>query len=64
MSKVKFGNIAREHKETLKNDKSNMAIVGLEHLIPGNIKLINCDFSIPFSIKKKFKFKKCFSHSE
>ena len=55
MSKVKFGNIAREHKETLKNDKSNMAIVGLEHLIPGNIKLINCDYNKSNTFKKVFR---------
>ena len=55
MSKVKFGDIAREHKETLKNDKSNMAIVGLEHLIPGYIKLINCDYNKENTFTKVFR---------
>jgi len=43
MSKVKLGDVAREHKETLKTDKSEMAIVGLEHLISGYIRLVNWD---------------------
>ena len=32
-----------------------MAIVGLEHLIPGNIKLINCDYNKSNTFKKVFR---------
>ena len=39
MVKVLLGDIAKERKENLKTDKSNLPIVGLEHLIPQQIQL-------------------------
>ena len=38
MSKVKLGDVAEEVKETY-DGKGNPAIVGLEHLVPGDIRL-------------------------
>lgn len=55
MSKVKLGDVAREHKETLKTDKSEMAIVGLEHLIPGYIRLVNWDTNKENTFTKVFR---------
>lgn len=55
MSKVKLGDVAREHKETLKTDKSEMAIVGLEHLIPGYIRLVNWDTNKENTFTKAFR---------
>ena len=39
MPKVLLGDVARERKETCKGDKTGYPIVGLEHLIPGEITL-------------------------
>lgn len=55
MIKVKLGDVAREHKETLKTDKSEMAIVGLEHLIPGYIRLVNWDNNKENTFTKVFR---------
>ena len=55
MIKVKLGDVAREHKETLKTDKSEMAIVGLEHLIPGYIRLVNWDKDKENTFTKVFR---------
>lgn len=55
MIKVKLGDVAREHKETLKTDKSEMAIVGLEHLIPGYIRLMNWDQNKENTFTKVFR---------
>ena len=55
MIKVKLGDVAREHKETLKANKSEMAIVGLEHLIPGYIRLVNWDQNKENTFTKVFR---------
>lgn len=38
MAKVKLGEVAREYKATVK-DAANLPVVGLEHLIPGQVEL-------------------------
>ena len=55
MSKVKLGDVAREHKETIKGDKSNYPIVGLEHLIPENIRLTQWDYNKENTFTKVFR---------
>ena len=55
MSRVKLGDVAREHKETIKGDKSNYPIVGLEHLIPENIRLTQWDLNKENTFTKIFR---------
>lgn len=55
MSRVKLGDVAREHKETVKGDKSNYPIVGLEHLIPENIRLTQWDLNKENTFTKIFR---------
>ena len=55
MSRVKLGDVAREHKETVKGDKSNYPIVGLEHLIPENIRLTQWDCNKENTFTKVFR---------
>lgn len=55
MSRVKLGDVAREHKETVKCDKSNYPIVGLEHLIPENIRLTQWDLNKENTFTKIFR---------
>lgn len=55
MSRVKLGDVAREHKETIKGDKSNYPIVGLEHLISENIRLIQWDCNKENTFTKVFR---------
>lgn len=46
MRKVKLGDVAIEHKETCKGSKDGYPIVGLEHLVPGEVTLTaHKDFS-------------------
>lgn len=55
MSRVKLGDVTREHKETIKGDKSNYPIVGLEHLIPENIRLTQWDYNKENTFTKVFR---------
>lgn len=55
MSRVKLGDVAREHKETVKGDKSNYPIVGLEHLISENIRLTQWDLNKENTFTKIFR---------
>lgn len=55
MSRVKLGDVAREHKEIVKGDKSNYPIVGLEHLIPENIRLTQWDCNKENTFTKVFR---------
>lgn len=55
MSRVKLGDVAREHKETVKGDKSNYPIVGLEHLISENIRLTQWDLNKENTYTKIFR---------
>ena len=43
MSRVKLGDVAEEVRETYQGTMENPAIVGLEHLIPGEFRLKNWD---------------------
>ena len=39
MRKVTLGEVAREHKEVCREDRSSYPIVGLEHLTPEDVNL-------------------------
>ncbi len=54
MARVKLGDVAREYKVTIKNP-SNMPIVGLEHLTPGEIALERWDEGTENTFTKSFK---------
>ena len=54
MSRVKLGNVAQEYKATVK-DCSNLPIVGLEHLTPGEIALERWDEGTENTFTKGFK---------
>ncbi len=54
MAKVKLGDVAREYKATVKN-ASDLPIVGLEHLIPGEIELTNWSEDADNTFTKGFK---------
>ena len=41
MAKVKFDEIARECRSTFKGDKTGVAIVGLEHIVPNEMLVKN-----------------------
>ena len=55
MSKVKLEVVAKEHKEVLKGDKTGLPVVGLEHLIPKQIKLENWDVDVDNTFTKMFR---------
>lgn len=54
MSRVKLGDVAQEYKATIK-DCSNLPIVGLEHLTPGEITLERWDEGTENTFTKGFK---------
>ena len=39
MAKVRLGDVASEYKEVYKSNRTDLPVVGLEHLIPGDIRL-------------------------
>ena len=53
-SLVKLGNVAHECRQTWSDDQNNVPIVGLEHLIPGEIELHSWDSNIEHTFSKKF----------
>ena len=55
MSRVHLGDVAIEHKETCKEDKSMYPIVGLEHLTPEQITLQNWDLNTENTFTKIFR---------
>lgn len=55
MSKLKLEVVAKEHKEVLKGDKTGLPVVGLEHLIPKQIKLENWDVDVDNTFTKMFR---------
>jgi len=55
MSKVKLEDVAKEHKEVLNGDKSGLPVVGLEHLIPKEIKLEHWDVDVDNTFTKMFR---------
>ena len=55
MPKVLLGDIAHEHKEICKGNKEGYPIVGLEHLIPGEITLTRWDENSENTFTKMFR---------
>ncbi len=55
MTKVKLGDVAKEAKLTYKGDKTDINIVGLEHLIPENLTLSNWAVNTENTFTKAFK---------
>lgn len=55
MSQVKLGDVAVESRETYKGDKTGMPIVGLEHIIPGEVTLSNWDTDTDNTFTKRFR---------
>ena len=55
MSRVHLGDVAIEHKETCKEDKSSYPIVGLEHLMSEQITLQNWDQNTENTFTKQFR---------
>ena len=55
MSKVCLGDVAIEHKETCKTDKSGYPVVGLEHLTPCDITLSSWDTDVENTFTKVFR---------
>lgn len=54
MAKVKLGEVAREYKETVK-DVVGLPVVGLEHLIPGQVELTQWSEDADNTFTKGFK---------
>lgn len=54
MAQVKLGDVATEYKSSVK-DASNLPIVGLEHLTPGEIELEKWDVGTDNTFTKSFK---------
>lgn len=55
MSRVRLGDVAKEHKETCKGDKGDYPIVGLEHLEPECITLSQWSESTDNTFSKVFR---------
>ncbi|MBR3903370.1 MAG: restriction endonuclease subunit S [Akkermansia sp.] len=55
MSRVRLGDVAKEHKETCKGDKRDYPIVGLEHLEPECITLSQWSESTDNTFSKVFR---------
>lgn len=51
---VKLGDVAHECRLTWSGEQTNIPIVGLEHLIPGEIELSSWDRNIEHTFSKKF----------
>lgn len=54
MAKVKLGDVAFEYKQAYKGDKTGVPHVGLEHLIPGDVKLLRWDIDPDNTFTKGF----------
>ncbi len=52
---VKLGEVAHECRQTWSGEQMGTPIVGLEHLIPGEIELRNWDIDIEHTFSKKFQ---------
>jgi type I restriction enzyme S subunit len=53
--KVKFGDIARESRRVFSGDKSGVPVVGLEHLIPGEVRFSAYNQDTDNTFTKAFK---------
>lgn len=54
MAKVKLGDVAFEYKQTYKDNQTKVPHVGLEHLIPGDVKLSRWDIDPENTFTKRF----------
>jgi type I restriction enzyme S subunit len=54
MTKVKLGDVAIERKQTYKGDKGDTPSIGLEHLIPGEVRLSKWDMNVDNTFTKGF----------
>lgn len=54
MVKILLGDVAKERRETIKTDKSNLPVVGLEHLVPQQIQLTEWSNDADNTFTKKF----------
>ncbi|MBR4341975.1 MAG: restriction endonuclease subunit S, partial [Lachnospiraceae bacterium] len=55
MGKVKLGDVATEYKNTYKDDKTGIPIIGLEHLQPEEITITSYDVNTDNTFTKSFK---------
>lgn len=55
MSKVKLGEVAKEHKETCRDNKDGYPVVGLEHLVPEEVTLTAWDEGSDNTFTKMFR---------
>lgn len=55
MTQVKLEDVAAESRETYKGGKAGLPIVGLEHLIPGEITLASWDTNTENTFTKRFR---------
>ena len=55
MAKVKFDEIARECRSTFKGDKTGVAIVGLEHIVPNEMLVKDYEVDTENTFSKSFK---------
>lgn len=55
MAQVRLEEVAEECRETYKGDKAGMPIVGLEHLIPGEVTLANWETDTENTFTKRFR---------
>ena len=55
MAKVKFDEIARECRSTFKGDKTGVAIVGLEHIVPNEMLVKDYEVYTENTFSKSFK---------
>lgn len=55
MARVKLGNVAKECRQNWSGDTKNVPVVGLEHLIPGDVTLSKWDDSSDNTFTKKFE---------
>ena len=55
MTKYRFDQIARESRETYSGNYKDIPIVGLEHIIPNEMLLSDCDKNVETTFTKSFK---------
>ena len=55
MAKFTFGQIAKEVRSTYNGDKTDMPIVGLEHIVPKELTVTNYDINTNNTFTKSFK---------
>ena len=55
MAKFTFGQIAKEVRSTYNGDKTDMPIVGLEHIVPKELTMKNYDINTNNTFNKSFK---------